>query len=71
MDFDITCKLSPDETICMKCQSLVSGRNKDIFGNMVKIIGGCRRTCRLKSCRSSQLLLRVMELYRTAIICIC
>ena len=27
-DFDISCKLSPMETICMKCQILVSGKNK-------------------------------------------
>ena len=26
--FDITCKLSPMETICMKCQILFSGKNK-------------------------------------------
>ena len=26
--FDILCKLSPQETICMKCQSLFSGNNK-------------------------------------------
>ena len=26
--FDISCKLSPLETICMKCQILFSGKNK-------------------------------------------
>ena len=26
--FDITCKLSPMETICMQCQNLFSGKNK-------------------------------------------
>ena len=26
--FDISCKLSPKETICMKCQNLFSGKNK-------------------------------------------
>ena len=26
--FAISCKLSPQETICMKCQSLFSGKNK-------------------------------------------
>ena len=26
--FDISCKLSPKETICMKCQTLFSGENK-------------------------------------------
>ena len=26
--FDISCKLSPMETICMKCQNLFSGKNK-------------------------------------------
>ena len=25
---DISCKLSPDETICIKCQSLFSGEKK-------------------------------------------
>ena len=33
--FDFSCKLSPKETICMKCQSLFSGKNK-------KNISGCR-----------------------------
>ena len=28
--FDISCKLSPEETICMKHQSLFSGKNKKI-----------------------------------------
>ena len=27
--FDISCKLSPLETICMKCQILFSGKNKN------------------------------------------
>ena len=33
IDFHISCKLSPKETICMKCQSLylVSGFNKNYF----------------------------------------
>ena len=26
--FDISCKLSPMETICRQCQSLTSGKNK-------------------------------------------
>ena len=26
--FDISCKLSPKKTICMKCQILFSGKNK-------------------------------------------
>ena len=26
--YDISCKLSPKETICMKCHILVSGKNK-------------------------------------------
>ena len=29
--FDISCKLSPMETICMKCQNLFSRKNKKIF----------------------------------------
>ena len=29
--FDISCKLSPKETICMKCQSLFSGKIRKIF----------------------------------------
>ena len=28
IDFGISCKLSPQETICLKCQSLFSGKNK-------------------------------------------
>ena len=28
LGFDISCKLSPEETICMKCQVLVSGNYK-------------------------------------------
>ena len=35
IDFDITCKLSPKETICMKRQSLLSGKNKNIIQNVV------------------------------------
>ena len=27
--FEISCKLSPLETICMKCQNLFSGKNKN------------------------------------------
>ena len=26
--FDITCKLSPEETVCIKCQIIFSGINK-------------------------------------------
>ena len=33
--FDISCKLSPKETICMQCQSLFSEKNKKIFHNVV------------------------------------
>ena len=32
---DILCKLSPLETICMKCQNLFPGKNKEIFQNVV------------------------------------
>ena len=28
LSFDISCKLFPQETMCMKCQSLVSEKNK-------------------------------------------
>ena len=28
IDIDISCKLCPKETICMKCQSLLSGKKK-------------------------------------------
>ena len=31
--FDISCKLSPKETICIKCQILFSGKNKKNFIN--------------------------------------
>ena len=33
--FDITCKLTPLETTCLKCQNLFSGKNKKIFQNNV------------------------------------
>ena len=32
--FDISCKLSPKETICMKCQNLFSGKQRHIFQNV-------------------------------------
>ena len=32
--FDILCKLSPYETICMKFQSLLSGKNKNNVTNL-------------------------------------
>ena len=32
--FDISCKLSPKETICMKCQILFSGKNKKNIINL-------------------------------------
>ena len=35
--FDILCKLSPLETICMKCQILFSGKNKE------NILGSCAK----------------------------
>ena len=33
--FDISCKLSPVETICMKCQILFSGKNKKTVTNLL------------------------------------
>ena len=33
MGFDFSCKLSPQETICIKCQSLFSGKNKKNISN--------------------------------------
>ena len=33
--FDISCKLSPMETICMKCQSLFSGKSKKNIINLL------------------------------------
>ena len=32
--FDIACKLSPLETVCMKCQILFSGKNKKQYFKM-------------------------------------
>ena len=32
--FDISCKLSPEETICMKCQILFTGKNKKNIINL-------------------------------------
>ena len=31
--YDILCKLSPKETVCMKCQSLISSKNKRNISN--------------------------------------
>ena len=33
--FDVSCKLSPKETICMKCQNLFSGKNKKNIINLL------------------------------------
>ena len=33
--FDISCKLTPEETVCMKCQNLFSGKIRKIFQNVV------------------------------------
>ena len=33
--FDSSCKLSPLETICMKCQNPISGKNKKKYFNML------------------------------------
>ena len=33
-EFDISCKLAPAETICVKCQILFSDTNKKIFQNV-------------------------------------
>ena len=35
IDLDISCKLSPLKTICMKCQNLFSGKIKTIFQNVI------------------------------------
>ena len=35
ISFDISCKLSLEETICMKCQSLLYGKNKKFFYQFV------------------------------------
>ena len=42
--FDISCKLSPLGTICMKCQSLISGENKKNITKcrLLKIYPTCR-----------------------------
>ena len=32
--FDISCKLTPAETICMKCHNLFPGKNKKIMINL-------------------------------------
>ena len=34
--FDSTCKLSPEETICMKCQILFSGKNKIKYNYLLR-----------------------------------
>ena len=35
--FDISCKLSAKETICMKCQRLFSGENKKLGDNLHEV----------------------------------
>ena len=35
LGFDISCKLSPIETVCMKCQILFSGPNKKKYKQFV------------------------------------
>ena len=35
--FDISCKLSTEKTICMKCQSLFSGKNKKRYFKMLPV----------------------------------
>ena len=34
-DFDVSCKVSPMETICMKCQNLFSGKYKKNITNLL------------------------------------
>ena len=36
--FDISCKLSPLETICMKCQLLFSGNNNNNIFNLSSVV---------------------------------
>ena len=49
--FDISCKLSPLETICMKCQNLFSRKNNEIFQNVVcwKFYLGCKASSRKRA----------------------
>ena len=54
-DFDISCKLSPLETICMKYQNLFSGKNKKNISNcrLLKIYSECKALI-VKLCRSKK-----------------
>ena len=40
--FGISCKLSPLETICMKCQNLFSGKNKQNIINLLSAVFALR-----------------------------
>ena len=53
---DISCKLSPWETVCMKCQSLFSGKNKykcslrkDAYSNTLKILSPKNENFQIKN----------------------
>ena len=40
--FDILCKLTSMETICMKCQILLSEKNKKIYLSSAELAQGCQ-----------------------------
>ena len=44
--FEISCKLSPRETICMTCQSLFSGKNKKMLSTeLTHIVVKLKQMC--------------------------
>ena len=46
--FDISCKLSPLKTVCMKYQSLYSGKNKK--GNKFQSLFFWGKNCQISNC---------------------
>ena len=50
--FDISCKLSPEETVCVKCQSIVSGQNKKKKKNNLLSAEFAQRVVKVKSLKS-------------------
>ena len=50
-EYDVSCKLSPMETICMKCQIMFSGKNKK---NIINLSSAelAQRVVKVKLCNS-------------------
>ena len=53
--FDISCKFSPLEKICMKCQILFSGKNKKIYRYFCRLLNLPRLWLKLNPCFTDKL----------------